>query len=121
MTPEAINRAIAESVGWKLNQTEVSGLVDVFWSPPGEEPCAFTHCHLTPPNYHGDLNAIQPVIAKIKDGRHISDYMMHLYDIVERDAADGELVLHLVFRQINATAPQRCEAYMKTYRMWREA
>jgi len=100
MTPDEINRAIAESVGWE----------------PIPEGCfhpdnpVFTH----PPNYHGDLNACVEFEAFMRgtDKQYENDWYRH------RIFVDYQYRLMSTFGA-SAPASARCEACLRTIGKWR--
>jgi len=70
MSEDEINRAIADHFGWRIVSIGCHGLKDVAWLPPGalESVQAFDSYGSHPPNYCGDLNAIQSAVIQIRDG-----------------------------------------------------
>lgn len=112
MTPEAINLAIAESVGWMFHpsvantwrtpeqvQTNIRLLrtADGPWSHPTEG---------RPPNYHGSLDACAEFEATLSDKR---PYIAYLVETLK----PGEYA-------VSATASQRSTAYVKLIGKWRD-
>jgi hypothetical protein len=109
MTPDEINRAIAESVGWK--PTTDSG----WCMGPDGEPI------ITPPNYHGDLNAIQEAVAEsFTSNESLDAFAENLAVVIFGSYPDALLRYSDAAMMVNATAPQRCEAYLKTIGKWRD-
>lgn len=112
MTAEEINRKIALSLGYKI---EEGNIVD----PDGKEWQVFfgwdtwkdgtSIC----PDWFGDLNAIVEVVRRLKWWEQ-EDVLYHLSEIVYRDnpATKNDRFLAL------ATAPQWCEAYLKECQLW---
>lgn len=100
MTPEKINAALAESCGWRKNPDRRFVLNEWLHDERSGEP----------PNYFGDLNALHEAEKKLTPGE--SSYYA------------GELRKALGFHQhtyfdlLHATAPQRCEAVLKTLGKW---
>ena len=98
MTPDEINAAIAESVGW--DDIAYSGARDRFdgYSPRGtirEEI----------PNYHGSLDSIVPVVRAL-------------------DSDDKEIVIEWLMDITKgftglATPPEWCEAYLQWKGLWK--
>ena len=109
MTPDEINRAIAESVGWTCeaeNPTEAT----MCWVRPGNMP----HQMEQIPNYHGDLNACA----------EFEDALLCAYDEFRNDTLYhrryNEYQYSLMSRfGASAPAPARCEAYLRTIGKWR--
>lgn len=118
MTKEGINRALAEWMGWTkcVCDDPECGV----WFPPSGEPA------LEVPNFYASLDAVHEVALKLsdvsytgKDGQQWTercDFMAHLERIVIRDTK----VDQCNFEFYNATAPQRCEAILRTLGLWKE-
>jgi hypothetical protein len=120
MTPAEINRAIAESMGW----------TNVEIIPPhprrlpegsmvvGRPPEKSTDRSPIVSNYHGDLNACAEFERALLGGNakqniHSTNrYTNELCKLLQ--CLDTAL-----FQFATATAPQRCEAYLKTIGKWR--
>ena len=111
MTPEEINRAIAEYLGWKEHES----CPGIWYSP--------TRAQLTEawvPKYHSDLNACHEMEKALTDEQW-SLYCEHLYC-----AATARLLPQLdefLYEDLrvltHATAPQRCEAFLRTIGKWK--
>jgi hypothetical protein len=108
MTPQEINRRIAEACGWTPLQIPVGhGGIPLFSKEEWENAC---------PNYHGDLNAMheaEKVLGKT------SVYSNRLQSVIgapnKRDywrISDFELC--------TATAAQRAEAFLRTLGRWED-
>jgi len=103
MTPDEINRAIAESVGWK--PTTDSG----WCMGPDGEPI------ITPPNYHDDLNAIQEAVALMPNSAHnafqfeVMNYLVHVHE--------GKSITRVDY--MLAPADVWARAYVKAIGKWR--
>jgi hypothetical protein len=138
MTPAEINQAIAESMGWDWYAVEKAGW---YYREGGhgytnriEEAGKYTKEQATaliirgepmsivqipPPNYHGDLNACAEFERALLGGNakqniHSTNrYTNELCKLLQ--CLDTAL-----FQFATATAPQRCEAYLKTIGKWRE-
>lgn len=126
MTPEQIRIAIAESLGWKADDTE-DRHKDVIHQPKGhdllrwelvtygDEPeCEnvwydrWLDCSYIP-NYPNDLNACASFEQTLTED--------------ERHAYLSKLIILPGFglwTTITATAHQRCEAYLKCRGLWKE-
>ncbi len=101
MTPENMRIAIAESLGLTCDK-------DGNWSLPTGHYCP----NGTPPNYPEDLNACASFEATLGyDERR--EYQKWL----ELNWMEGST---LTWTVIHATAPQRCEAYLRTKALWTE-
>ncbi len=98
MTPERINIAIAESVGWRL----VTFSAGAGWVCPNTKVlCSTTH------DYCNDLNAMHEVEATLS---HI-DLTEHWFRLEEMRGTKGAAY---------ATALQRAEAYLRVIGKWEE-
>lgn len=64
------------------------------------------------PNYHGDLNSCAEFEKTLSDEDYSGKYIHHLDDIMRRDGN--------ITRCVSATAPQRCEAFLRTLGLWEE-
>ena len=119
MTPERINTVIAEWCGWRLTG-KLRGIQ--YGLQPGDTSDGNAHQRI--PDYHSDLNAIHevekrliltyhrvnvPVSAATNEANRYSKY---LREICERDGDN---------HTIHATAPQRCEALLRTIGKWEES
>lgn len=110
MKPEEINKAIAESVGWKgIYQRGVDACM-VGWNgelPSGKDIHGKGSCPI--PNYHGSLDAIVPVVRALPY-LEWDDVMIELMHMSEE--AGHEMAL--------ATPAQWCEAYLNAKGLWNE-
>ena len=98
MKPEEQNITIAEACGWIKGQWPLDASCKKVWIFPE---------HI--PNYYGDLNACHDAemsMGEYKRGK----FWEVLCEIM--NFQDKEM--------IHATAPQRCEAFLKTIGKWRE-
>jgi len=109
LTPEQINTAIAEFCGW----TNIR-------SGPSYPLHGYLNCHrLFPiPNYHGDLNACRKALSHLLESQQ-SEYQKS--DIAFR--VDFALTRIMATQRprlpvICATAPQICEALLRTIGKW---
>ena len=115
MKPEEINVAIAEACGWKRGVTFESSFVspskdiarDCWYGPDGKIP------QRKIPNYYGDLNAIHEAESQLT-GAQCLEFEKHL------NAVTGYFKHITHFVLIHATAPQRCEAFLKALGKWVE-
>lgn len=111
MTPAAQNIAIAESLGWKLHGH--------YWKCPNYKKGDALRML---PNYLNDLNACHEFEQTLTDKEYVK-FSSGLDDIVTRDAfAAGTKppfgLPATMLRHYSATAPQRCEAYLRTKGLW---
>jgi hypothetical protein len=91
MTPQQINIAIVESVGW-----------DARWAHYGNSP-----------DYYHDLNAIHEVVC----GLPTEKLRTYAGNVVQ---AVGTSCGWRLCDAINATAAQRCEAYLRAIGKWED-
>jgi hypothetical protein len=124
MTDKEINRAVAESVGWRLISVGCDGLTDVAWLPPGalESITAFDACGSHPPDYSNDLNAMHEVVSKLLDGEPRDCFLRELQIVTQTwEKVDNDEDDDWLWHSVNATARQRAEAYLRTIGKWRDA
>jgi hypothetical protein len=118
MTPKKINRAIAEYCGWKDTGY---GPIGTLHDPKGCTCFDGTGCQV--PNYYNDLNAMHEAEkVRFVCGEDRMTYMEKLADIIERanpnsEGYDARLCCYLT---LNATSPQRAEAFLRTVGKWRD-
>jgi len=114
MTTTKINQTIAEACGWDFDPSEAHA-----WGSRGrwcKSPTGKMMFRHNIPNYHADLNAIHEAEKVLTDEQYAAplgvalfedfSYCGHLCRIQSRDGNIG--------RHHSATAPQRCEAFLKT-------
>lgn len=110
MTPEAYNVAIAEWRGW-TNIDFHFGLKGLRGQNPGRP----YGCLSKIPNYFGSLDAVaEPEGALTLQQKF--EYTTHLGEILGLP----ESLLTVKFDYVHASAPQRCEAILRTIGKWRE-
>ena len=109
MTDQQINIAIAESLGWKL-------LANNRWT----KPCGI---YADLPDYTSDLNACHE-FERMLTIKQSSDYVWNLNHYhptaTIHDFDDLTEMRTEAFKIVNATARQRCEAYLRTLGKWIE-
>lgn len=108
MTPEEQRITIAEARGW-----EMMGCISKWKDPSGKihkNWAGFCSC----PDYLNDLNAMHEA-EKVIPREIFSRYMAILAGIVNRDS--NPECDHFANRS-TATAAQRCEAFLKTLKLW---
>jgi hypothetical protein len=113
MTPAEINRAIAESVGWKF----IPCHDDRFGRATGErwlDPDGDTAFDC--PNYHGDLNAIQGAVNALPD-RVRDSLRWEMVNILT--VAHGDKPITPI-DYITATANMWATAYVRAIGKWRD-
>ena len=140
MTPAEINRAIAQSLNWDWYAVEKAGW---YYREGGcgytsriEEAGRYTKEQATaliirgepmgtvripPPNYHGDLNAIQEAVAKkFTSGESLETFAKNLAVVIFGGRPGDLLTYSGAAMLVAATAPQRCKAYLMTIGKWRD-
>ena len=126
MTPDEMRIAIAEVCGYKKVECPLSSLGG--GSPCKPKPMTYwaDECWggdtIGLPDYLNDLNACAEMVKSLSIGQR-SVWPMHLREIVARDGKGQEnpdtgLLDDTHF--YNATAPQRCEAFLRTLGLWKE-
>jgi hypothetical protein len=113
MKAEQINIKIAEACGWKQHPED--GIIGCWDDNEG-----FTKANI--PNYYSDLNACHEAVMSIslkeKPEWCPLEYTDNLLIVVNLSAT--HCVERGSFKHTNATAPQRCEAFLKTLGLWEE-
>lgn len=110
MTPEEINTAIAESLGWTVFHGTLCAVVQDKNGEPEPEPIAPL------PDYHASLDACAEFEATLTTPFDMNCYAALVFDQLSEVDQTGELD----FCMITATAPQRCKAYLKLKGLWKE-
>ena len=125
MKPEEINKAIAEELGWH------HFILNDEWGPnralkPGQEACigcAFTEL----PDFYNDLNACHEMERRMlseKSFEFICVWLDNLYRAqglnpwVWRNGVKDTPPMEMA-GIVSATAPQRCEAFLRTIGKWK--
>lgn len=113
MIPEEINIAIAKVCGW--GTCPDNGRLFAKWKHYETGRLAQTDEHL--PNYHGDLNACAEMEKMLTDEQWdtYADYLLW---------EENPAMAHSNYSSFrvgrSATAPQCCEAFLKTLNIWKE-
>lgn len=124
MTPTEINRAIAELRG--ARDIRISNRWEV--TDPPEAPCVdvglFADGIRAIPDYYHSLDACASFEGTIKLNEDQCIYRDMLIGVVSGDmrngiGMDGELMCN-DFDFATATAPQRCEAFLRMHGKWRD-
>ena len=125
MKPDEINRTIAEAhgvqtEGWWCEHCgrEVASAFVTFDETHDKrsEGCGNPVGPMPIPDYYHDLNEIRRVVIRLPEDSH-QLYAENLCEIVEFCKHDRA---RFAWDAINATAPQRCEAYLRTIGKWRD-
>lgn len=110
MTPEQQRIAIAEACGIVKQPNSWSGVI------------AATGEFVALPDYLNDLNAMHEAVMSLTYGQRMS-YQENLASVV--DAGDAHTYWweadHYRDKVLNATAPQRAEAFLRTLNLWTES
>ena len=120
MTPEQINIAIAESVGWRMaiigTQSKSDPIPRGWRTPKGSERTKL-------PDYYRDLNAIHEAVCAL-DEKAFQRYVEALNAVTGScfEAYQPYMEGHMNdYRPMHqAAAAQRCEAYLRTIGKWEE-
>lgn len=106
MTPDQINAAIAQACGWKWHGEATYGGIERsgWWKGDVYSPHGIL-------NYHSDLNACAEMEAMLTE-EQTPIYRQHLQEMFW-------FSLHSPTPAISATAPQRCEAFLRTKGLWK--
>lgn len=122
MTPEAINRAIAELRGWTRTwdpafrqwvQRSPDGLEVICDPDPGS---GWETNKL--PNYYGSRDACAEFESTITDEEDQKEYAGLLHHFTTKK---WQISIQSAFPTVTATAPQRCEAFLRLHNRWEEA
>jgi hypothetical protein len=103
MTQEEQRVAIAKACGW-LNRTGM-------WHNPDGTPIGFT------PDYLKDLNAMHEAILGLQEEDQC-EFCLRLTEIVRKGKLIGNGLR--TWDEINATAAQRAEAFLRTLGLWKD-
>ncbi len=113
MTPEAQRIAIAEACGWNTTKEPFGGMM-VYRDATGQ-------MQATLPAYLSDLNACHEMEKVLLNEQRrnyveqlIAGHPLH-YDF--RTSDDSRMAAYFI---VNATASQRCEAFLRTLGLWKE-
>lgn len=130
MKPEEINRAVAESMGWKRYHQDGKVIlakpfaeVEKYWFS-----CGVTLAPDMPidtardvPDFFSDLNACQKMEEALSEPEK-SYFATSLYHVSVRAAdqhSDHYIDWDIAWTLSHATAPQRCEAFLRVKDKWR--
>ena len=118
MTNRAINKAIAEHLGWKELDFHLDGKRILGKRPSfhNGKIVSYTVDQYVP-DYCNDLNAMHKAERLLDDDQWL-EYMLNLQDVLQRDPDRGKWIV----RQDNmhSTAAQRAKAFVKTIDKWKE-
>lgn len=121
MTPENINAAMAELDGWKDQHPLGEHRVEYRWLNPN----GFAYSeHI--PDYYSDLNAVARMEKLLDNETNIIPsegfdtqfgmYIGMLEEVVGPTVAEDDIYAAVII----ATAPQRCEAILRTLGKWKD-
>ena len=118
MNKRAINKAIAEFLGWKGVDFHLDGKRIL-----GDRP-TFSNGKIISytvdqyvPDYCNDLNLIREIEKTLDDDQWL-EYMLNLQDVLQRDPNRGKWVV--CQDNMQATASQLAKAFVKTIGKWKE-
>ena len=114
MTPDEINRAIAEKVGWRYGPIDIGDGLDVekqshAWWRNGKAALEY------PPNYSGDLNALHEALQSLTEVE-LSRYADEVCDLAYDGHHDTIIQTMLVL-----SAKELAECYVRAIGKWRGA
>lgn len=119
MTDEQINIAIAESLGWTNCRLVIKGAGGGTRYPTAHGMPPNRKYESSCPNYTSDLNACHECVRSLTYEQRTT-YREHLSKIWTRDYNSRCGLFPRHDDSVNATARQRCEAYLKTIGKWIE-
>lgn len=151
MTPEQINTVIAEWCGEKLfvirkpihdpfgyyrkNAQGYTCNINEAWKVTAEVAAKYTTgpayenepdkviAEPAPiPNYYGDMNAIHEAYMNLMEGQKY-EYISHLLAVIHDVGSDyyNTIEWSLAVDLLDSTAPQRCEALLRTIGKWEKS
>jgi hypothetical protein len=138
MTPKAQKIAIAKILGWTVQFNETKDLYELInpqgkWEHPYDADGDEEHCWRYVPDLLSKFNAVRKavleyIMAKSRIGDNNSlfvQYVNHLKNICGPCKMEGDITSITVFEAfayaIEATPPQRWEAFLKTFGKWEES
>ena len=123
MTPEEINRKIAELCGWKfiigdyVSWDKViereGGRVAAWRNPQG---VCYEPADRIIPDYYHSLDACAEFERTLTDTRQMEAYVFY----IKQSFGILDNVYNVEFCLTTLTAPQRCEAFLRMHNKWRE-
>lgn len=119
MTPEAQRIAIAEARGWTFDKRTPNEKVIAFtkrWLSSNKHDTNHYFC----PDYLNDLNSCAGFRKSLTFSQRL-DFDGLFLMIVSRDAGLNHNVLLALRECYDATALQRCEAFLRTIGKWEES
>ena len=130
MTPEAMNIATAEHLGWTKIELYKDNAGPSFWCgiPPlqvgvgkdGEWEAVRAKHSKGIPNYSGDLNAMHEV-EKVLSEKELARYAQFIIGMTRHALGlPGHESHYPIPFVIRATAAQRAEAFLRTVGKWKE-
>ena len=118
MSPEKQRIAIATACGWTDCHFPLASNVSLPFTERvlcGIPPHSTIHKPL--PDYLGDLNACHEMEKRF-DYEQCESFSTTLADIVQAANCEKDYAFPRAFARIHATAPQRCEAFLRTLGLW---
>ena len=118
MTPDEINRAIAEHVGWRLREKLVEGMSNVYWIPPGQEDtdeAVFVVCEKRPPSYSSSHDALHEALQSLTEVE-LFRYADEVCDLTCDSNHDTDIQTMLML-----SAKELAECYVRAIGKWRKS
>lgn len=129
MSPEAQRIAIAKACGWSFWQNQFETWVatrpdgkEVTMPGTPEQAIVGILDRFGLPNYLGDLNAIYEAEQILDKGQKIIRICTLYRIVIPKEEQDDRYFIdwNNAFKLVDATAPQRCEAFLRTLSLWTE-
>ena len=118
MKPEEINKAIAEKCGWYVANECICNILRARDGSPELEPVAPL------PDYYHSLDACAEFERTLgdSDSRPALDYWIAVGRVVSKPTKEPGKTYRTISEvdKMRATAPQRCEAFLRTHNLWKE-
>jgi hypothetical protein len=118
MNNRAINKALAEFLGWKELDFHLDGKRILGDRPTFSNGKVISYTvDQYVPDYCNDLNLMHEA-EKLLDDDQWLEYMLNLQDVLQRDPHRGKWVV--CQDNMHSTAAQRAKAFVKTIDKWKE-
>lgn len=116
MTPDQINRKIAEVCGWTFPCKHCAKFgMTTQWRNPSDTGCVEPS---QLPNYFGDLNSVAEAEKILTDEQFQSYYEQRYWEAAKQTPSADYIKYKRIW--LSSTAPQRCEALLRTLGLWEE-
>lgn len=118
MTNRAINKSIAEFLGWKELDFHLDGKHILGNRPTFSNGKIISYTvDQYVPDYCNDLNLMHEVERLLDDDQWL-EYMLNLQDVLQRDPNRGKWIV--CQDNMHSTAAQRAKAFVRTIGKWKE-